>query len=362
MIMRKLRGDPKALDESVLETELRKIVDEPKNGVDVDIPLLFHGIHIDRRRPHAERKYAQPKAKKLQDSLMTANKKWREEQEHIRVAKATEPQKKKLRPMLENPARESVATINRVLDVPYCPDNGIDVGISSTSVVETLCKPDETVQTTYLPTAWVGNVVGNLPVTAKKTLELRVTLSTAAGQVKLPEKQLFYVVDDNDELIVSKYALMSIELDIDRLLEQMAVRQIHEDGDDISADEDIAFGVTVRGLRANDKQLDVENMRAVENLYKMATTSTNAAGQSQAAAFKQLRGIFVDAATKGVWRTKFRGTDLPANVKAMEIRLKADARPNRCKPRKVNPLTGMFVETFRKQLEQEQVIYANLIK
>ncbi|RHY60060.1 hypothetical protein DYB38_013966, partial [Aphanomyces astaci] len=129
--------------------------------------------------------------------------------------------------------------------------------------------------------------------------------------VKLPGKQLFYVVDDNYELIVSKYALMSIGLDMDRLLEQAAVRQIHEDGDDIGdpgADEDIAF---------------------------------------------------VDAAAKGVWRTKFRGTDLPANVKAVEIRLKADACPNRCKPRKVNPLTGMFVEAFGKQLEQDQVIYAN---
>ncbi|RHZ40131.1 hypothetical protein DYB31_015835 [Aphanomyces astaci] len=49
MIMRKLRGDPKELDETVLETELRKIVDEPKNGVEADIPLLFHGIHMDMK-------------------------------------------------------------------------------------------------------------------------------------------------------------------------------------------------------------------------------------------------------------------------------------------------------------------------
>ncbi|RHY84366.1 hypothetical protein DYB37_011909 [Aphanomyces astaci] len=304
-------------------------------------------------------KTLKPKAKKLRDSLMTANKKWREEQEQSRVAKRTGPEKKKLQRMLENPAGESVATINGVLDVPYCPDNGSDVGIISTAMGETLCQLDETVQTTHLPIAWVGSAVGNLPVTEKETVELRVILSTAAGQVKLPGKQLFYVVDDNDELIVSKYALMSIGLDMYRLLEQAAVRQIHEDGDDIGdpgADEDIAFGVSVRGLRANDKQLDVEDMRAAENLYKMATTSANAADQAQAAAFKQLRGIVVDAAAKGVWRTKFRGTDLPANVKAMEIRLKVDACPNRCKPRKVNPLTGMFVEAFGKQLEQDQVI------
>ncbi|KAF0702438.1 hypothetical protein AaE_015927 [Aphanomyces astaci] len=289
------------------------------------------------------RKTLKPKAKKLRDSLMTANKKWREEQEKSREAKATEPEKKKLRRMLESPAGESVATINGVLDVPYCPDNGSDVGIISTAMVKTLCKLDETVQAKQLPKAWVGSAVGNLPVIAKTTVELRVTLSTAAGQVKLPEKQLFYVVDDNDELIISKYALMSIGLDMDRLLEQVAVRQTHEDGDDVGDPgeaEDIAFGVSVRGLHANDEQLDVEDMQAAEQLYKMAIISANAADQEETVAFKQLRGIVVDAAAKGVWRTKFRGTDLPANVK-------------------VNPLTGMFVEAFGKQLEQDQVIFAD---
>ncbi|RLO13886.1 hypothetical protein DYB28_010604, partial [Aphanomyces astaci] len=171
-------------------------------------------------------KTLKPKAKKLRDSLMTANKKWREEQEKSREAKATEPEKKKLRRMLESPAGESVATINGVLDVPYCPDNGSDVGIISTAMVKTLRKLDETVQAKQLPKAWVGSAVGNLP------------------------------------------------------------------------------------------------------LYKMAIISANAADQEETVAFKQLREIVVDAAAKGVWRTKFRGTDLPANVKAMEIRLKADARPN----------------------------------
>ncbi|RLO01059.1 hypothetical protein DYB28_005969, partial [Aphanomyces astaci] len=113
------------------------------------------------------------KAKKLRDSLMTSNKKWREEQEKSREAKAKEPEKKKLRRMLESSADESVATINGMLDVPYCPDNGSDVGIISTAMVKTLRKLDKTVQTTQLPKAWVGSAVGNLPVIAKTTLELR---------------------------------------------------------------------------------------------------------------------------------------------------------------------------------------------
>ncbi|ETV83437.1 hypothetical protein H257_04164 [Aphanomyces astaci] len=283
MIKRKLRGDPKELDETVLETELRKIFDEPKDGVEADIPLLFHGIHLDMKdndvfsrvckfladcderieacvmKGHLKKPEMRKKIFKrllevvdpepVRDAcVLDMEKAWHpveftwesiselvmhhaqeqqpflldisrgtEEQEKSREAKPTEPEKKKLRRMLESPAGESVATINGVLDVPYCPDNGSDVGIISTATVKTLRKLDETVQAKQLPKAWVGSAVGNLPVVAKTTVELR----------------LFYVVDDNDELIISKYALMSIGLDMDRLLEQVAVHQTHEDGDDI---------------------------------------------------------------------------------------------------------------------------------
>ncbi|RHY18326.1 hypothetical protein DYB36_010165 [Aphanomyces astaci] len=82
---------------------------------------------------------------------------------------------------------------------------------------------------------------------------------------------------------------MSIGLDMDRLLEQVAVRQTHEDGDDIGDPgeaEDIAFGVSVRGLHASDEQLDVEDMQAAEQLYKMAIISANAADQEETVALK----------------------------------------------------------------------------
>ncbi|RQM30872.1 hypothetical protein B5M09_013251, partial [Aphanomyces astaci] len=96
---------------------------------------------------------------------------------------------------------------------------------------------------------------------------------------------------------------MSIGLDMNRLLEQVTVRQTHEDGDDIGdpgEDEDIAFGVSVRGLYASGEQLDVEDMQAAEQLYNMAITSANAVDQEQTVALKQLGGIVVDAAAKGV--------------------------------------------------------------
>ncbi|RHY25397.1 hypothetical protein DYB25_013062 [Aphanomyces astaci] len=82
---------------------------------------------------------------------------------------------------------------------------------------------------------------------------------------------------------------MSIGLDMDRRLEQVAVRQTHDDGDDIGdpgEDEDIAFGVSEQGLHASDEQLDVEDMQAAEQLYKIAITSANAVDQEQTVALK----------------------------------------------------------------------------
>ncbi|ETV77207.1 hypothetical protein H257_09094 [Aphanomyces astaci] len=436
MLIRKLRGDPKELYEAALETELLKIINEPKNGVEADIPLLFHGIHMDMkeddvlsRKPELRKKIFKRLLEVMDPDpvrdacVLDMEKAWhpveftwesiselvihhaQEQQRFYSTysagrkkpgyeAKAAKNKKENRKGDYSRQEQRDCGDAAHLYD--KCPSasaedrakikyewalvakrmqNGKALKLKAKKLRDSLMtankkwreeqgqsRLDETVHTTHLPTVLVGSAVGNLPVTAKKTVELRTTLSAAAEQVKLPGKQLFYVVDNNDELIVRKYALISIGLDMDRLLEQVAVRQIHEDGDNIGdpgADEDIAFGVSVRGLRANDKQLDVEDMRAAENLYKVATTSANAADQAQAATFKQLQGIVVDAATKAVWGTKFRGTDLPANVKAMELRLKTGARPYRCKPRKVNPLTGMFVKAFGKQLEQDQVIYAN---
>ncbi|RQM26955.1 hypothetical protein B5M09_009866 [Aphanomyces astaci] len=342
MLIRKLRGDPKELYEAALETKLLKIINEPKNGVEADIPLLFHGIHMDMKEDDVLSRKIFKRLLEVMDPdpvrdacVLDMEKAWHpveftwESISELVIHHAQEQQRfySTYSAGRKKPGYEAKAAKNKKENRKgdYSRQEQRDL--------------DETVHTTHLPTVLVGSAVGNLPVTAKKTVELRTTLSAAAEQVKLPGKQLFYVVDNNDELIVRKYALISIGLDMDRLLEQVAVRQIHEDGDNIGdpgADEDIAFGVSVRGLRANDKQLDVEDMRAAENLYKVATTSANAADQAQAATFKQLQGIVVDAATKAVWGTKFRGTDLPANVKAMELRLKTGARPYRCKPRKVH--------------------------
>ncbi|RHZ14296.1 hypothetical protein DYB37_009318, partial [Aphanomyces astaci] len=111
----------------------------------------------------------------------------------------------------------NMATLNSVLEVPFCADS--------------------------------GNVAANL----------RICLSTAAGPVNLPGVQLCYVLSRSDSLLVSRYALQSIGIDLNHLLEQVAQHQSHEDGDDVGVpdeDEDIAFGVATRRLQGGEQDLD----------------------------------------------------------------------------------------------------------
>ncbi|RHY21316.1 hypothetical protein DYB32_009849, partial [Aphanomyces invadans] len=225
----------------------------------------------------------------------------------------------KMRRLLGSTGEETMATINDVLDVPYCPDSGSDVGIIPMTMVEALKALDDTVRLELLPKPWIGQVVGQTSITSTETVDLSVKLHTAAGQVKLPGKHRFYVVDTNDELIVSKYSLQSIGLDMTKLLEQVAVRQGEGDGDDIgdpNEGEDVAFKICVRNLHDMNKQLDAEDMSAAEQLFEMAMKTNSTLVADDAVQRDQLKMVVIDAAASGVWRSKFRGTDPPADRSA----------------------------------------------
>lgn len=59
-----------------------------------------------------------------------------------------------------------------------------------------------------------------------------------------------------------------------------------------------------------------------------------------------------------IWRLSL-GTDPPAKVPPMKIRLTVDAKPYRCKARKYPPELRRFMEDFNNELEQLGWIYEN---
>ncbi|RHZ31957.1 hypothetical protein DYB31_015077, partial [Aphanomyces astaci] len=202
-------------------------------------------------------------------------------------------------------------------------------------------KTKTEVDVVQLAKTWKGYDVDEQPVYADVAANLRIRLSTEAGPVNLPGVQLCYVISRSDSLLVSRYALQSIGIDMNHLLEQVAQHQSHEDGDDVGEpdeDEDIAFGVATHRLQGGEQDLDKLDEDAAVSLLEKAYETLKIIDAGKQVKTRKLKDIIMQASAKGVWRAQFRGTDEAANVPAMDIKLKADAQPHRCKARKSSPL------------------------
>ncbi|RHZ21552.1 hypothetical protein DYB26_013099, partial [Aphanomyces astaci] len=230
----------------------------------------------------------------------------------------------------------NMATLTGVLEVPFCADSGSDANIISEEMLEAL-KTKTEVDVVQLAKTWKGYAVDEQPVYADVAANLRIRLSTAAGPVNLPGVQLCYVISRSDSLLVSRYALQSIGIDMNHLLEQVAQHQSHEDGDDVGEpdeDEDFAFGVATRRLQGGEQDLDKLDEDAAVSLLEKAFETLKITDAGKHVKTHKLKDIVMQASAKGVWRAQFRGTDEAANVPAMDIKLKADAQPHRSKARK----------------------------
>ncbi|RLO05011.1 hypothetical protein DYB28_006735, partial [Aphanomyces astaci] len=248
----------------------------------------------------------------------------------------------------------NMATLNGVLEVPFCAESGSDANIISEEMLEALKKKTE-VDVVQLAKTWKGYAVGEQPVYADVAANLRIPLSTAAGPVNLPGVQQCYVISRSDSLLVSHYALQSIGIDMNHLLEQVAQHQSHEDGDDVGEpdeDEDIAFGVATRRLQGGEQDLDKLDEDAAVSLLEKAFETLKITATGKHVKTHKLKDIVMQASAKGVWRAQFRGTDQAANVPAMDIKLKADAQPHRCNARKSSPLETKFLDAFGNQFEE----------
>ncbi|KAH9087826.1 hypothetical protein LEN26_019792, partial [Aphanomyces euteiches] len=250
-----------------------------------------------------------------------------------------------VRRVLSSASGDSVATLNGRLDT-----------------IKDLQALDPTVDCQDLATPWKDCAVDDQPVYAKQVAKLRVQLHTKAGRVNLPGLQSCYVINSCDDFIISRGALESIGIDMNRLLEQVAEHQSLEDGDDVGEPDegdDIIFGVEIRHVRGNLAELDREDRAAAEDLVQNAIVELKKSSEDDENEIATLWKVVLEAANGGVWRAKFRGTDEPADVPAMRIKLKPNVQPYLCKARKTNPLETKFLEAFGRQLESDGVIFAN---
>ncbi|KAH9125338.1 hypothetical protein AeMF1_004021, partial [Aphanomyces euteiches] len=138
----------------------------------------------------------------------------------------------------ETEEEERWIVLNDVLEVPYCPDTGADQNIIPRRMVDALIKEPPNVKIVTLAEPISGTGCNDLQFETKAYVELRLSLQTAAGMVKIPGRRVCYIVEEGDEFLASHETLKSIGLDIDRWLEQVAIQQREVDGDDLGAESD----------------------------------------------------------------------------------------------------------------------------
>ncbi|CAK4950015.1 unnamed protein product, partial [Aphanomyces euteiches] len=138
----------------------------------------------------------------------------------------------------ETEEEERWIVLNDVLEVPYCPDTGADQNIIQRRMVDVLIKERPNVKIMTLAEPISGTGCNDLQFETKAYDELRLSLQTAAGMVKIPGRRVCYIVEEGDEFLASHETLKSIGLDIDRWLEQVAIQQREADGDDLGAESD----------------------------------------------------------------------------------------------------------------------------
>ncbi|KDO25873.1 hypothetical protein SPRG_08815 [Saprolegnia parasitica CBS 223.65] len=158
-------------------------------------------------------------------------------------------------------------------------------------------------------------------------LGLRLQLLTAAGPVNVPGLQACYVDDEGDEILVSNDVLVMLGIDLERLLEQVALKAIRVDDalDTDRLDREDAASMPARSIL---ESFSAERYERLEKIVK----------------------------SNEIWHTVFRDTDLPADVEPMDIKLKKDASPYSCAGRKLYLYQERFVHLFGRQLLRDGVI------
>ena len=237
------------------------------------------------------------------------------------------------------PNDSPTAWLNGQVNVPYCADSGSDHNIISRREVNRLLQADASVATRVLKSPVDSRAVGGQILTSTESVDVFVTLETAAGPVRCQDRKRFVIVEsDEEELIIGKEMLSELGINVDQQLEMLA-SQSREDEDPWNDDPPVV---------GNHVPDDVKI--ALEELI----------GQARSNGFPQeledrLRALVVK---HDIWRLTL-GNDPPANVPPLKLRLKPEAQPYKCHARRYSPEKSTFLETFNAQLVELGLVRAN---
>jgi hypothetical protein len=227
------------------------------------------------------------------------------------------------------------------LSMPYCADTGAEMSIISARKLKELEKLGGLGKTTKLARPIVCETVGGHKLLAHRSVKLQIMLHTAAGPVRPVQSYAVLMIDeDEDEFILGEDILSDLDISVDRQLEQLAERTRTDDDDPIAFEDDFRVGCTP----------DEEVRQAVEKMIAKALENGFPPEKED-----KLRSIVY---MYDVWRLHL-GPDPPAKVPPLELRMKKDAKPFRCKPRAYPTHVRKFLHEFNDELVRLGWVYEN---
>ncbi|POM74373.1 Putative retroelement [Phytophthora palmivora] len=233
----------------------------------------------------------------------------------------------------DQPGQPRMLRVSGVMDVAYHADSGAETSCISSTALKKINEQGVTNEVAELTTPIECKLPGGKKTLARAVTKLKLSLMTAAGPVNIIKPVSCLTLEcEEAEVLLGDDVLKQQEL-------ELLAAPSNEDGDDDDDIPDVEVNKDEEAIRL-----------AVEAMIQLALDEGFPAGK-----IERLRTIVY---AYDVWRLTL-GSDPPAKVEPMRIRMKAGCKPFRAKARKYAPEYQAFLESFNDKLVSLGWVYEN---
>jgi len=229
--------------------------------------------------------------------------------------------------------------IGGLVTMSYCADSGSDCTYVPRQCLDEIIALGGKPTVLKLPQSQQVEVAGGSSVTCTDGVTLDLKLQTAAGPVHLSEVHCLVMDADEQEFILGNDMLVSLGINVDEQLSQLASGPTPVDVDPFE-EEEVAEPQSSAEMTALLLEMVAQ---AAENGF-------------DATYLDQLRATVLEYAD--VFRVELEA-DPPADIEPLKITLKEGSEPFRTKPRRYAPAQSQFLREHTKKLERMGFIKRN---
>ena len=254
-------------------------------------------------------------------------------------------------------SKEMTVKLNHVYIMPALADNGATgPPCISRKHLKELMALDPTVYPAKMKKPVEQVAVGNRIIRSEESVLLTITIQTAAGEVETYRPfEVVVIEDDEDDFLITKEVLLSLGIDVDKQLEDIARYLTRKDDD--TPEDTFEKGKYPDVLTNTENQSSVGDVDLVALKAAFETMVDKAMENGFPEQYREeLRAVVWEF---DIWRVTFRGADGPSTCPPLKISLKDGVQPYRAVPRQYNAESAQFLTEWNAKLEKEKVVWKN---